>query len=407
MRLISTAAVTMMLLPAACDGGPGRPVPELPEPRQIDVPAAAGAGQPNLTAWADRVLMSWIEPVADGGHALRFAAWDGARWSEPGTIASGTGWFVNWADFPAMVALSETQLAAHWLQRSGPGRYAYDVMLSQSADAGATWSPPLSPHRDGTETEHGFVSLFDHDGDIGIVWLDGRHFEAGAHEDPTNEMMVRFTTLAADGTLADEVLLDQRACDCCQTAVALTARGPVVAYRDRSAEEVRDIAVVRLVDGEWTPPRTLHEDGWSISGCPVNGPAAHAAGDDVVVAWFTAAAGTPRVNVAFSADAGASFGPAIRVDGGDPVGRVDVLLLPSGHALVIWLENVGEVAEVRARLVARGGRPGAPRTVAATGLERASCFPRLPPRGDEVVVGWTEPGDPSHVRAAVLQLPRR
>jgi hypothetical protein len=28
-------------------------------------------------------------------------------------------------------------------------------------------------------------------------------------------------------------------------------------------------------------------------------------------------------------------------------------------------------------------------------------------RGDEVVVGWTEPGDPSHVRAAVLQLPRR
>jgi hypothetical protein len=319
--------------------------------------------------------MSWIEPVADGGHALRFAAWDGARWSEPGTIASGTGWFVNWADFPAMVALSETQLAAHWLQRSGPGRYAYDVMLSQSADAGATWSPPLSPHRDGTETEHGFVSLFDHDGDIGIVWLDGRHFEAGAHEDPTNEMMVRFTTLAADGTLADEVLLDQRACDCCQTAVALTARGPVVAYRDRSAEEVRDIAVVRLVDGEWTPPRTLHEDGWSISGCPVNGPAAHAAGDDVVVAWFTAAAGTPRVNVAFSADAGASFGPAIRVDGGDPVGRVDVLLLPSGHALVIWLENVGEVAEVRARLVARGGRPGAPRTVAATGLERASGFP--------------------------------
>ena len=35
--------------------------------------------------------------------------------------------------------------------------------------------------------------------------------------------------------------LDARACDCCQTAVAMTARGPLLAYRDRSDDAGRAI----------------------------------------------------------------------------------------------------------------------------------------------------------------------
>jgi hypothetical protein len=405
MRLIQLAPLTV-LVAIACDARTDSSVPALAAPRAVAVPAAPGAGQPNVTALQDgRALLTWIEP-ADTGHALRFAIWDGDGWTAPRTIGHGADWFVNWADFPAAVEFAPGRLAAHWLQRSGPGRFSYDVMLTRSDDGGATWSAPVRPHRDGTETEHGFVSLFPHDDGVGIVWLDGRHFAADAHSDPTNEMALRVTTMHADGRLGPETVLDDRTCDCCQTAVARTGRGPVILYRDRSADEVRDIAAVRLVDGAWTRPQPVHHDGWVISGCPVNGPAADAEGDDVVVAWFTAADGTPLVNVAFSSDAGASFGAPVRVDDGDPAGRVDVLLLSRDRALVVWIENVGEDAELRGRMVSRTGRAGPARALAATTAQRASGFPRMARQGSDVLLGWTEPGQPATVRAAVLALPR-
>jgi hypothetical protein len=390
----------VLLLVAGC-GRAGDDLPAVPAPRAVEVPARPGAAQPHVAAWGDAIAASWIEPAASG-HALRFARWDGATWSAPRTIVAGEDWFVNWADFPAIVALSDTWLAAHWLQRSGPGTYAYDVMFTQSTDGGEVWSPGVRPHRDGTSTEHGFVSLFPHDEGVGIVWLDGRMFEDGGHGQPTSEMMVRFTSVRQDGQFADEVLLDGRACDCCQTAVALAATGPVVFYRDRSPDEVRDIAVTRLVDDAWTPPVRVHADDWVIGGCPVNGPAADASGDDVVVAWFTAANEAPAVHVAFSGDGAASFDAPVRVDDGNAAGRVDVLLLPSGRAFVVWLENVGEGGELRGRLIGADGRRGPARALAATTAQRASGFPRMARRGDEVVLVWTEPGDPSRVRAAVL-----
>jgi hypothetical protein len=382
---------------AAC--GPGELA--VPEPRELSVPAAAGAGQPFVARWGTGLVASWVEP--DGtGHALRFARWDGGAWSDARTIARGEDWFVNWADFPSVLALSDLDLAAHWLQRSGPGTYAYDVMLTRSADGGTSWSAPVRPHRDGTETEHGFATLFPHDEGVGVVWLDGRMYAGGTHGDSTGEMAVRFTTLPAVGAAGPEILLDGRACDCCQTAVALAEGGPVVFYRDRSPEEVRDIAVTRLVGGGWTPPAPVHADGWVIGGCPVNGPAADADGATVAVAWFTAAGEAPRVQVAFSADGGASFGPPVRVDDGDAIGRVDLLLMPAGRAFVVWLENIADGAELRGRLVAADGTAGPSRRLAATSAMRASGFPRMARTADDVVLLWTEPGDPSRIRGAVL-----
>lgn len=356
--------------------------------------------------------MSWLEPAAGEAWALRFSVREDGDWSSPRTIARGEEWFVNWADFPAILALPDGTLAAHWLVSSGPAPYAYDVAISRSTDGGDRWGPPVTPHRDGTRTEHGFVSLFPWSDDVlGAIWLDGRK-NAGIDESALDggpsagEMTLRHARLEADGRLGDEVELDGRVCDCCQTDVAIAAEGPVVAYRDRSPEEVRDIAVVRWSKGSWSAPAGVHPDGWTIAACPVNGPALAAVGDRVVVAWFTGADDSLRVRLAFSGDGGDSFASPIRVDEGAPLGRVDLALLPDGRALVIWMERVDGVAAVRARRVAGDGTAGESVTLAWTSPSRASGFPRLVVTDGEALLAWTDPGDPppAGVRVAVAPL---
>jgi hypothetical protein len=391
---------------------------------EVLAPAGEGSGESNLFAADDgRVYLSWFEPLDDGRHALRFSSIDpGANpgaptWSAPRTIVSGDDFFVNWADFPSMFQLREGVLAAHWPRRSGGGTYEYDVEVAWSLDGGDTWGEPVVPHRDGTLSEHGFVALFPWEGAaMGAVWLDGRKYvgwdeEAGAPsgsgppEHP--EMTLRFTTLTPE-TLGPEVLLDGRVCECCQTSAALTSRGPLVVYRNRTGAEIRDIWTVRHVDGAWTEPAPVHEDGWEIRACPVNGPMVAADGARAAVAWFTAAGDEPRVRLGFSDDAGEAFSAPIRIDDGDPTGRVAVTLLPGGDALVTWIERAGEGAEVRIRRVTPDGRLGPSETVTASAAARAAGFPRMVRSGDRLVFSWTDvaPGEESRVRTAVARVPQ-
>ncbi|MBI2614111.1 MAG: hypothetical protein HYW52_00195, partial [Gemmatimonadetes bacterium] len=127
-----------------------------------------------------------------------------------------------------------------------------------------------------------------------------------------------------------------------------------------------------------------------------------AAGDTVAIAWFTAPEEQRRVSVAFSTDAGATWGAPIRVDDGRPVGRVDLEMLADGSALVSWLESRRQGAEVLARRVERTGRMGKPWVAARSSEERASGFPRMVRAGDEVVFAWVDVGD-GGVRVAVAK----
>ena len=82
---------------------------------------------------------------------------------------------------------------------------------------------------------------------LGLAWLDGRQMNEGAHQGMSaGNMSLRGALFAPDGTQASEVAIDDRVCECCPSAAAVTADGPIVAYRDRTADEVRDIYVSRL-----------------------------------------------------------------------------------------------------------------------------------------------------------------
>jgi hypothetical protein len=175
-------------------------------------------------------------------------------------------------------------------------------------------------------------------------------------------------------------------------------------YRDRSQTEVRDIYSVRQGSGSWGAPRPVHADNWEINGCPVNGPSVAADDRRVAVAWFTEADDQPRVKVAFSADAGATFGGPIKVDDGEATGRVDALLLPDGSALVCWMSGTAEGGSIKVRRIRSDGALGPASVIAETDISRSSGFPRMARLGDEVHFAWTEFGKPSRVRMAAANI---
>jgi hypothetical protein len=389
-----------LLVLAACSSADRR-APTAARITLLVSPAGPQSGEPFLASDSTgAVHLTWIERTGDSTHAVRYARLDGETWSTPTTVVERRDLFVNWADYPSVIATPSGRLLVHWLQRSGAGRYAYDVRIAQSIDRGATWSDGSVLHTDRSAAEHGFVALWVAPGDsVRGAWLDGRHMTAGdGSEHGKGAMSVQSVSVAPSGALGTEQPVDLRTCDCCQVAATIAASGPVVAFRDRTEDETRDIAVVRQVDGRWTSPSVVHPDGWRIEACPVNGPALAARGDTVAIAWFTGAQDTARVRVAFSVDGGQRFAPPVRVDGGSPAGRVGITLDENGDALVSWLERVPpEDAEVRVRRVARSGDVGSPVTISRTKAARASGFPRIVRRGDALVAAWTVPGDSARV----------
>jgi hypothetical protein len=379
--------------------------------RPTESPTNGDSREPELSAARDeRIILSWVEKIGEKRYALRTALRDNRGWSEAQTVAQGENWFVNWADFPSVIALDDGSLAAHWLVKSGSGTYAYNVKIARSKDGGRTWSKPIVPHLDNTQTEHGFVSLIPlSNGRVGAIWLDGRKMKdmKDNHDDGTPSrvsMTLRYAAIDGMGSISDDAQLDERVCECCQTSAALTSDGVIAVYRDRSPSEIRDIYAVRQSNGSWGTPQVVHADNWAINGCPVNGPSIAADGRRVAAAWFTGANDAPRVKIAFSNDAGTTFAKPIQVEEANAVGRVDALLLRDGSALVCWMAGTVESGEIKVRRVLSDGTLGPASVIAKTDISRSSGFPRMVRLGDEVHFAWTEFGTPSKVRTAVTDI---
>jgi hypothetical protein len=241
---------------------------------------------------------------------------------------------------------------------------------------------------------------------LGVVWLDGRDMKAAAsHGGHGGTMSVRFATFDSDWKQTAEQVVDSRACECCPTTVAVTTDGPIAAFRDRTDDEIRDIYLSRFESGKWTEAKPVYGDSWKIAACPVNGPMLSARGRDVVIAWFNAKDDQGRAFLAFSNNAGRSFGPPIRLDVAGALGRVDVELLPDGSAVASWIEFADQRAQFMFRRVESSGPMSPPVTVSGIAGNRTSGYPRIALRGNDLVFAWTEStGGRSQVQTAVARL---
>ena len=353
---------------------------------EIKNPSLINSSLPRLFSNGEDLLMSWIQNK-DSIASLKYSKFNGINWTAPTEIISGSDWFVNWADFPA-IADNNGSVLTNILKKSAEGTYTYDIHLQLYSKQKNTWKNNILLNQDGIKSEHGFVSMLPYNNDsFFVTWLDGRTLVGVPKEN--EQMTLRAAFIDAEGEISNDILLDDKTCECCNTAATMTANGPVVAYRDRSDTEIRDISIVRFVNGNWTAPKNVYQDHWEIPGCPVNGPAIDSFNDAVALAWFTAENDNPRIQVSFSENQGETFGLQYRVDNGNAIGRVDVVMIDQNNAVVSWMEPDGIDTLIQILKVSSNGEKNMPITITKTRSERSSGFPQLEVVGDKLYVAWT------------------
>ncbi len=361
-------------------------------------PAGANSSGPNASVTTSGLpVLSWQRKQQDT-TILEYSVLTEEGWSKPVEVARGTDWFVNWADIPAVQQVTDAFWAAHYLQRTPGGKYAYDVRLRISNDGGKNWRDAGSPHQDGTFTEHGFVSLYNQDERLGIIWLDGRetslrdssegrHGGHGSH----GGMTLRAAVMDAQGQFTERQQVDALVCDCCQTAAVMTLDGPLVIYRDRTETERRDIASSRRLQGNWTVSQPVGVDGWQINGCPVNGPALVARENDVAALWFSGANGQSQIFLSRSTNGGETFDSKLKVNDARALGRVTALMYPDRSLLLAWMrENSDGSAHIVGRFVNPNNDLGPIVELVQVSPKRASGFPKLLFSDVGTVLAWTD-----------------
>lgn len=381
-----------------------------PSVEPLSSPSKPGSQLPRLVSDAEgNLFMSWVETDSPNKNmaVLKYARLDGDNWISPRPVTEGDNWFVNWADFPSLTVVSGQPAAAHWLQKVPGNTYSYHVKIAVFKE-GEGWSSSITPHFDNTATEHGFVSMIPWE-ETGIlaIWLDGRQTanrEEGEYFNMNKTMTLRSAVISEDGSVSSGSLIDDIVCDCCQTALVETPYGALAAYRDRTEGEIRDIYLSRYINGNWSDPEAVHDDGWKIGACPVNGPALAIYDSVAVVAWYTGADNQPRVKAAISTDAGKAFTSPVVISNEQPVGRVDAAVNSDGTAFISWMEQTSETdkAELRVRTLSSTGTLGAPKVVTSMNSSRRSGFPQMELQGNRLIFAWTDIGDVPQVKVAAL-----
>jgi len=355
-------------------------------------PSGKGSIQANWSTAADgSAVLSWVEPAPDGSLALRYSVRRGTQWSEARTIAAKRRFFRHAAEVPEVMEIKPGVWMAHWIEQPNPSSDEEDVYVSSSTD-GIKWTAPSMAHQDRSPVEHGLASMTPSGPDeVSLIWLEALHGE----DEPTFLMR---TILNTSGKEVREEKIEGDVCGCCPTTIVRTAKGLLIAYRDHTPEDIRDIAVIRFENGHWTQSKILSADKWKLNACPTNAAAVAAKGDRVAISWFTGAQNMPRVQIAFSSDSGATFSKPALISTGHAYGYTSIALEDDGSAIASWLEQGQGGTRVLVRQITPAGAASVVVEV-AKGARSALGYPRLIHTASGTLIAW---GDAKQVQTARL-----
>ncbi len=274
------------------------------------------------------------------------------------------------------------------------------IRFARSRDGGKTFGAAQTLQAGGAPGDRGWGAMaLDSKGAAHVIWLDHRGMAAGGEHSGhkgehdgvamAQKSALYYASVSPSGVR--ERPLFPGVCYCCKTAMAIAPNGSIyAAWRHVFAGNFRDIGFSASRDGgaTFSPMTRVNQDGWSINGCPDDGPAMAVDAAGVVhLAWPTVADETGVILYATSRD-GQSFSKPERVPtfGAPKASHPQIAVDGSGRVFVGWDEvrNGARSAGIVA-LVAKGATtPGTPES-----LGPATAYPVMAASGRGLVAAWT------------------
>jgi hypothetical protein len=191
-------------------------------------------------------------------------------------------------------------------------------------------------------------------------------------------------------------------CYCCKTALVTGPKNEVyAAWRHVFPGNLRDMAFTMSRDGgrTFSPLVRVAEDGWSINGCPDDGPAMAVDGAGVIhLAWPTVKNDAGVILYATSKD-GVTFSVPARVPtlGGPKPSHPQIAVDANGRVLIAWDESINGARQAASVTRSPGGRFTKALTIGA------GTYPVMTAAGGAVIAAWTA-GAPNQTVIKVRRL---
>ncbi len=203
-------------------------------------------------------------------------------------------------------------------------------------------------------------------------------------------MSLRSGTIDKNLNLIDAQNIDGLVCECCQTDITMTDKGPIGVYRDRSEEETRDIFITKLEDGVWGKGKPLHLDNWKINGCPVNGPVITGNNNEITVAWYTRAGGRSNIKIVKSMDYGETFGNPILLGTNETVGHISMTDDAAGNTWLLWQKtaNKGSIELVLTKIESESNKI-MHKVIEEAGKTPRFSFPQITRNNNQIVLAYS------------------
>jgi hypothetical protein len=302
-----------------------------------------------------------------------------------------------------------------------------EIKAARSRDGGASFETPTTLQASGAVGDRGWPALaVDASAGAHAIWLDHRglvarrpassmgvgHGDGAGHDGQMASEGSALYYAAVTGAVGGERSIANSVCYCCKTALAADRDGRLfAAWRHVYPGSLRDIAMSVAVRGTFSAPARVSEDGWSINGCPDDGPAiAVDGGGTVHIVWPTVIPGPKPEGALFYASTrdGVHFTSRLRIPtlGSPKPSHPQVAASPDGRIVVAWDESISgtRVAAMRELRIGPGGSPtfGEATTIAPAG---AADHPVVAATDAGWVVVWSTGGNPSRVYSRVVCLP--
>jgi hypothetical protein len=279
--------------------------------------------------------------------------------SSPLRINPDPGEVKAWRGDPPTISVSDDgKIYVGWNRtiKTADDSPANDLMLSVSADGGATFEAPIKVNDDTDPASHGMHAMTVLDGRVYFAWLDERYLKkehsqtaskgGEMHHGEAEPNAELYFANSKDGgkSFSANKRIGQDICPCCKAQMTTGPDGHLfISWRQVLPGEFRHVAVVSTRDGGETFAEQVivNDDKWHIMACPVSGaPLAIGRDSALATAWYTAGdAGSQGLYWAESKDGGKTFSPRALVSEGVILGTSILLFDKDLGYRVIWSTN--------------------------------------------------------------------